>query len=114
MALTKGDVVLVPFPFTNLQQTKLRPAVVLWADPNGQDVTLCFVSSQNLNNLNLGEFILSSSDPEFSNTGLKVNSKVRVTRLATVECNLIARRLGKLGVGQIQQLNAAIIQAFRL
>lgn len=58
MALTKGDVVLVLFPFTNLQQTKLRPA--------------------------------------------------------TVERNLIAKRLGKLGVGQLQQLNIAMIQAFQL
>ncbi len=39
MALTKGDVLLVPFPFPNLLQTKLRPAVVLWADPSSQDVT---------------------------------------------------------------------------
>ena len=114
MALIKGDVVLVPFPFTNLQQTKLRPAVVLWADANSQDITLCFVSSQNTSNLNLGEFILSSSDPEFFETGLKVDSKVRVTRLVTVERKLITRRLGKLGISQTQQLNVAMIQAFQL
>lgn len=114
MALTKGDVVLVPFAFTDLQQTKLRPAVVLWVAPHGQDVTLRFVSSQNINNSNLGEFVLNSSDPEFSNTGLKVNSKVRVTRLTTVERNLITRRLGKLGTGYLQQVNVAMIQAFQL
>jgi len=114
VALTKGDVVLVPFPFTDLQQTKLRPAVVLWVDPHGQDVTLCFVSSQDINNSNLGEFVLNSSDPEFSNTGLKVNSKVRVTRLTTVERNLITKRLGKLGTGYLQQVNVAMIQAFQL
>jgi mRNA interferase MazF len=114
VALTKGDVVLVPFPFTNLQQTKLRPAVVLWANTNGQDVTLCFVSSQDINNLNLGEFVLSSSDPDFLETGLKVDSKVRVTRLVTVERKLITRRLGKLSISQLQQLNVAMIQAFQL
>lgn len=114
MALTKGDVVLVPFPFTNLQQTKLRPAVVLWADTNGQDVTLCFVSSQDINNLNLGEFVLSSSDSDFLETGLKVDSKVRVTRLVTVERKLITRRIGKLSTSQLQQLNVAMIQSFQL
>lgn len=54
MTLGKGDIVLIPFPFTNLSQTKLRPAVVLWADPSGDDVTLCFISSQNITNLSSG------------------------------------------------------------
>lgn len=31
MVLNKGDIVLVEFPFVNLSQTKLRPALVLWA-----------------------------------------------------------------------------------
>ncbi len=114
MSLAKGDIVLAPFPFTDLQQTKLRPAVVLWADYSSQDVTLCFISLQNLSNLAMGEFVLDSSEPEFVGTGLKVDSKVRVTRIVTLESRLITRRLGKLGASQIQRLNAAIIQAFQL
>jgi hypothetical protein len=30
MSLAKGDVIVVPFPFTDLSQTKLRPAVILF------------------------------------------------------------------------------------
>lgn len=41
MSLKKGDVVLAPFPFTDLTQTKLRPAVIVWASATGSnDVTL--------------------------------------------------------------------------
>ncbi len=64
--------------------------------------------------MNLGEFVLVSSDTEFSNTGLKVDSKVRATRLVTIERKLITRRLGKLESGYLQQLNSAMIQAFQL
>ncbi|MEQ8467377.1 type II toxin-antitoxin system PemK/MazF family toxin [Coleofasciculus sp. E2-BRE-01] len=114
MSVKKGDIVLVPFPFTDLSTTKLRPAVVLWVDSTGDDITLCFISSQNLTRLSPDEFVLDTSDPEFSNTGLKVASKVRVTRIVTLERRLITRRIGKLGVNQIQQLNSLMLQAFQL
>jgi mRNA interferase MazF len=114
VSLQKGDIVLVPFPFTDLSGTKLRPAVVLWVDATGDDVTLCFISSQNITSLSPDEFLLDASDAEFSSTGLKVSSKVRVARIVTLERRLITRRLGKLGASHIQQLNTAMIQAFQL
>ncbi len=112
--MNKGDIVLVPFPFTDLSQTKLRPAIVLWADSIGNDVTLCFISSQRIDTLSVGEFLLDAVDPDFASTGLKTSSKVRVTRIVTVERKLIVRRLGKLGINQIQVLNSSILQAFQL
>lgn len=112
--MNKGDIVLMPFPFTDLSQTKLRPAVVLWADSTGNDVTLCFVSSQGIDTLYGGEFLLDAADPEFATTGLKTSSKVRVTRMVTVDRKLIVRRLGKLGSNQILALNSSIVTEFQL
>jgi mRNA interferase MazF len=112
--MNKGDIVLIPFPFTDLSQTKLRPAIILWADSTGNDVTLCFVSSQKIDNLSSGEFLLDTNDPEFSSTGLKTASKVRVTRMVTIDRKLIVRRLGKLSSNQILILNSSIIKEFNL
>ena len=39
MSLNKGDIVLVPFTFTDLSQTKLKPAVVLHVDSVGFEYT---------------------------------------------------------------------------
>jgi mRNA interferase MazF len=116
MALNKGDIVLVEFPFTDLSQTKLRPAIVLavsiWLD----EITLCFVSSQAVDVLKSNEFALHPTDPEFAETGLRVASKVkvRVTRITTLNSLLIKRRLGRLGSRSTQALNEYLLQAFRL
>lgn len=112
--MMKGDIVLIPFPFTDLSQSKLRPAIVLWIDSSGRDVTVCFISSQRVDNLTDHEFLLDCADPEFLSNGLKVSSKVRVTRIATIECQLVTRRLGRLGSGQIQRLNLTMIKTFQL
>lgn len=114
IALQKGDVVLAVFPFSDLSQTKLRPAIVLWTSRTGQDVTICFITSQSLNDVSTDEFLLQPSDPEFLGTGLKVVSKIRVTKIASLERKLITRRLGQLGNTYISTLNTKIIQAFQL
>lgn len=113
--LKKGDIVLAPFPFTDLSQSKLRPAVILWVSSTGsQDTTICFISSQNLTDLKPEELLISDSDPEFKNTGLKVSSKVVVSRLVTLDRNLITRRIGYLGINQTKLLNTLLKEAFRL
>lgn len=88
--------------------------MVLYDAPTGNDVTLCFITSQRLQELGPGEFVMAPSDPDFSLTQLKVASKVRVTRIATLERRLIPRHLGQLGPHYLQQLNTALIEVFQL
>lgn len=114
MKLKKGDLVLAEVPFTDLSHKKLRPALVLRASSTIDEITICFIFSQNVTSLSLDEFALNASDPEFPSTGLKVSSKVRVTRIVSLEQRLILRRLGELGSQQMLELNATIIQAFQL
>lgn len=114
MALNKGDIVLVRFPFSDLSQTKLRPALVLTVGKNIDEITLCFISSQNTQNLSFNEFAIFRSDSEFTQTGLKTNSKVRVTKIITLERKLILRKIGKLGKKHIKILNQTLITSFDL
>ena len=114
MALSKGDIILVQFPFSDLSKTKLRPALVLAVGTNIDEITVCFVSSQKVSSLNFNEFAILKSDSEFAQTGLKSDSKVRVTRIITLERNLILRRIGRLGEKQTITLDRTLIQAFGL
>lgn len=112
--VVKGSVVLVNFPFTDLSQTKLRPAVVLWIDLNGQDVVVCAITSQGCDRLDTDELLLNENDPGFSDTGLRTSSKVRVTRIATLTRQLVTRKLGDLSKRHMAQLNETMIQSFHL
>lgn len=114
MVISKGDILLVQFPYTDLSQAKLRPAIVLQSSMTRDETTLCFISSQQVNQLTDDEFALLDSEPEFSNTGLRTSSKVRVSRMVTLSHQLISRRLGCLSTEQLKILNGKLRQVFQL
>jgi mRNA interferase MazF len=111
----KGDIVLVNFPFSDdFSQAKPRPAVILWVSPTGNDVTFCAITSQGLNQLFPEDIPILPTDPEFPMTGLRVPSKIRTTRIATLTKDLVIKRFGKLGPQQIKLLNTRIVEMLQL
>ena len=106
----RGDVVLVPFPFTDLSSTRRRPAVVLCADLAQIDFTLAFVSSR-IDRMGIGEIALLPTHPEFALTGLSVASKIRATKLVTLSRDLLRRWLGRLGPLLAADLDRALVVA---
>ena len=109
--ITRGDVVLVPFPFTDLTAAKRRPAVVVWSDPAQVDFLLAFISSQPVGRPAIGELTLLPTHPEFAMTGLAAPSRVRVTKLVTLSGALLKRWLGRLGPLLIADLDRALVTA---
>lgn len=112
--LARGDVVLVAFPFTDLSQTKRRPAVVLWAAPAQTDFTLAFISSQQVSQSAEGETAVLPIHPEFFLTGLSVPSKIRVTKLVTLSRTLVTRWLGRIGPLLTADIERALVAAFSI
>lgn len=108
-ALAHGEIVLAHFPFTDLSETKLRPAVVLWASAMQADFIITFISSQNMADIAANEVALLPSHTEFALTGLRVPSKIRTERLVTLARSLITRRIGKLGPALTSELDRALI-----
>jgi len=104
----------VPFPFTDLSATKLRPAVVLWAAPRQTDFTLAFISSQHVSNIGVGEVALLPPHSEFSLTGLSAPSKISATKLVTLARVLLRRWLGRLGPLLLADLDRALLTALSI
>jgi mRNA interferase MazF len=110
----QGDIVLVPFPFTDLSGEKVRPAVVISSEEKGDDVTLCFISSIIPNKILGNEILIKKEEKDFKNTGLKTNSVVKVTKIATLEKKIILGKLGNLDLKNLLKIKIIIKKHFNL
>src|SRR5438477_3388507 len=85
----KRDVVVLNFPFSDLSQTKRRPALVI-ATLKGDDVILCQITSQ----VRTDEYSIALDDIDFVSGGLNQSSRVRPNRLFTADAAIIVYRAG--------------------
>jgi mRNA interferase MazF len=96
--MAKGDIVLIVFPFTDLSGTKLRPAVVLIESTF--DLTVCFITSQ----LQWQEATDVQLLPNINN-GIKKQSLIRTSKIATLDKSMAKGLLGKLTDVEIVELD---------
>lgn len=91
LPLTRGKVVLVPFPFDDLSASKVRPAVCL-TGPVGayRHVILAFITSRSPDEPLESDVVLVSGRPGYEETGLRVSSVLRLHRLMTVSTALLS------------------------
>ena len=99
----KGKIVLVPFPFTDLTAAKLRPALVLYEGK--RDVVLAFISSKISAQPLEADVLLESAQVGFKKSGLKVDSLIKLDKLATVLKALILGELGELDEEKREEVN---------
>lgn len=95
-SLHRGDIVIVAFPYTDLSMQKRRPALVLNERTEEGDVILAFIGTRLPDQATATSIILRSGDQDFAGTGLKIDSVIRLDKLATLERHLITRRIGML------------------
>ena len=113
--MTKGRIVLVPFPFDDMTASKVRPAVCL-TDPIGphRHVVVAFVSSQMPADIAATDVVLDPQREDFAATGLRVASVLRLHRLVTLTTALIRRELGKLSPAWQDEVDQKLAVLFGL
>ena len=104
----KGDVVIVPFPFSDLTEVKRRPALVV-AKLTGDDLILCQITSQAISDL----YAVSFTNEDFINGGLNRNSNIRPNRLFTADKEIILYKAGQLRPEKLQEVIEKIIDIFQ-
>jgi mRNA interferase MazF len=96
--MKKGDIILVPFPFTDFSGSKNRPALIL--AESELDVTVAFISTQ----IQWKEETDILLQPDSEN-GLKKESLIRLSKFATIDKDLVLGRLGCLDNASVKLVN---------
>ena len=102
-----GEVVVLPFPQTDLQAGKRRPALVV-ANLTGDDLILCQITSQSRRD----GYSVPLASGDFERGHLNVDSSIRPNRLFTVERSVILYSAGKVKNSKLNEVRSKIRDLF--
>ena len=105
--ICSGDVVIVSFPFSDLSDSKRRPAVVL-VELEGEDIILCQISSQR----KVDKYAVPLHSEDFIYGQLFQESLVRTNKLFTLNRGLILYKVGVLREERFRSISSAVRALF--
>jgi mRNA interferase MazF len=108
----RGEIALVPFPFTDLSAVKRRPALVLSTDEYNSmtgDLIIAQITSRVNSPARPGDYRLR----QWKQAGLNVPSLIRA-RMATLHSSTILRTVGRLPAQEMASAGRSIASALGL
>ena len=100
----KGDMVIAPFPYSDLTTSKKRPALVI-VPLEGEDVILCQITSQ----MKKDDYSISLQNADFQSGPLHQNSFVRPNRLLTADARIVLYKAGDVKKSKMDEVVDKII-----
>lgn len=112
---SRGDIILVPFPFTDLTTSKQRPALIISSTKFNsiyRDVIVVAITSHiEPGALVNTEYRLNKSENQTA--GLPKPSIVKLAKIVTLDQSLIRKKLGTLPHGTMKRITAKIFHLLR-
>ncbi len=108
----KGKIVLLPFPFTDLTKAKLRPALIIFEST--KDVIVIFISSKIPDKILETDILLVADHKDFLLSGLKVDSVIKLDKIATILKDLIIGEIGEVGSILKKEINSKICKIIQI
>jgi mRNA interferase MazF len=106
-----GQIVLFRFPQTDLEEGKLRPALLLGRLPGEYDDWLiCMISSQIRHYVPRFDEMVQETDTDFAESGLKLTSVIRAGRLAVVEGEILLGAIGQIASERLQRIKSRLAE----
>ena len=105
----KCDVVVLPFPFTDLSQSKKRPALVI-TDLVGDDLILCQITSKRKSD----KYSISLSNTDFKKGSLRgEKNNIRPNRIFTADRHIILYKVGSIKKEKMKKVINKIIKIIK-
>ncbi len=112
--ISEGQIILFKFPQTDQTEGKLRPALVLRKLPGKlDDWLICMISSQLHQKLPDLDEMITPDDSDFLESGLKVSSVIRASRLAVVNSEILLGKLGQIDKERLIRIKENIAKWIR-
>lgn len=106
-----GQIVLFRFPQADLDEGKLRPALLLGRLPGEYDDWLiCMISSQIRRCVPEFDEIVREGDPDFAGSGLKASSVIRISRLAVIEGEILLGAIGQVAPERLGRIKGRLAE----
>ncbi len=105
--LVKGDVVVLPFPFSDLSASKKRPAIVV-AALTGDDLICCQITSE----ARFDEYAIVLNGNDFKEGSLQQTSLIRPNRIFTADKSIISYKAGMLNEKKITEVESGLVKIF--
>ena len=95
--MIKHSIVLVPFPFDDMSASKVRPALCLTNSIGYYNhIVIAFISSNLNQNPLKTDVVIRETTPGWNESGLIVNSVIKLHKIVTIPKTLVKRKLGSI------------------
>jgi mRNA interferase MazF len=111
MNINQKEVVLLPYPFSNLEQKKVRPAIVI-SNNNFNKICNDFIAVPLTSVIKDEPFSLAINQNDLRNGKLIRPSRVRLDRIFSVEKRLVQMKIGDVNDTFFDKLKSEIIEVF--
>ena len=105
----QGEILLVPFPFTNLSMVKQRPVLVLSSkeyNRKSDDLVTCAITS----NISDKDHSVLITNKELVEGKLPKESRIKADKLFTLEKSIVKRRFGKVKVSIVKDVKKELLK----
>ena len=116
MSVSRGDIVLVDYPFSDRTGSKVRPALVVQSDALNHRITDTILASisRATHRASATQLFIDISTPEAGGIGLRQNSMIQCENLLTYDQRLVITKIGQLSAPLLDRVQECLKTALDL